>query len=429
MNTEPHDNLEAHLRQATTWTGPDSDLWQRALAHRAPEAGGMTTTATSKASMLSLGVMAFARRRWFALTAVASAACLALVLTATMNTRMGAVGERAEVAKAMVRRAPLDASPEMKAGRAGESVDASPSVDAAVNFSMSPATQTQAPTDDANQNSNDRTRTDMWQTVRESGESPKIGTPSTTDIQSESSVAPSGRPSAPVASPRFVISKATLELTTPDVRAAFLKAGLVVNEALGEYVQDSSLTGSGDTAYGSLTLRVTAERLPKVLNDLRDLGVVAAERREGQDVTAQVVDLDARLRNERRVEQELLALFDQRKDAPLKDVLDLRQKIAEVRSGIEQLVGQRDQLGRLVSLATILVIIRTDAGAAVIPHDGLWQYFGDSIARSWRWGLRCLSDTLAGALALLVGGLVWWLLLATALLMLRRYVKRRASQT
>jgi len=427
MNPDPHDNLEAHLRQATTWTGPDAVLWQRALAQCAREAGGMTTAAMSKASMLSFDVIAFARRRWFALTALASAACLALVLTATMNTRMGAVGEQAVLARAMVQRATLDAGPAMKSARSGESVDASPSADAAAPIAENPATPAPAPSASVYRLRHDRMVVDAWPMLGESGVTPQqFNCASTTEIQSTPG-GESTKPTTPVATPRYVISKATLELSTPDVRAAFLKAGLIVNEALGEYVQDSSLTGSGDSAYGSLTLRVTAERLPKVLNDLRDLGVVASERREGQDVTAQVVDLDARLRNERRVEQELLALFDQRKDAPLKDVLDLRQKIAEVRSGIEQLVGQRDQLGRLVSLATILVIIRTDAGAAAIPHDGLWQYFGDSIARSWRWGLRCLSDTLAGALALLIGGLVWWLLLAAALLMLRRYVKRRAS--
>ncbi len=227
---------------------------------------------------------------------------------------------------------------------------------------------------------------------------------------------------------RHVIHKATIELTTPDVRAAFLKAGLILNEALGEHVQDSSLTGTGNDATGALTLRVVASRLSDVCNALRDLGVVVSERREGQDVTGQVVDLDARLKNERRVEQELLALFDQRKDAPLKDVLDLRQKLSEVRFSIEQMVAQREHLGRLVSLATVLVIIRTGEKPAEEPKDdGLWHYFGVSIKHAWRAGLRGLADTVAALVGIFVGGLIWWILLIVALLILRRYVRGRKA--
>jgi len=237
-----------------------------------------------------------------------------------------------------------------------------------------------------------------------------------------------GQIASPVANTRHVIHKATLELTTPDVRAAFLKAGLLLNEALGEHVQDSSLTGTGNDATGTLTLRVVASRLSDVCNALRELGVVVSERREGQDVTGQVIDIEARLRNEQRVEQELLALFDQRKDAPLKDVLDLRQKLSEVRSSIEQMVAQREHLSRLVSLATVLVIIRTGEKPAETPKDeGLAHYFSESIKHAWRAGSRGLADTIAALVSILIGGLIWWILLIVALLLLRRYVRSRKA--
>ena len=236
------------------------------------------------------------------------------------------------------------------------------------------------------------------------------------------------RGASPSANVRHVIHKATIELTTQDVRAAFLKAGLILNEGLGEHVQDSSLTGSGNDASATLTLRVVASRLSEVSNALRELGVVVAERREGQDVTGQVIDVEARLRNEQRVEKELLELFDQRKDAPLKDVLDLRQKLSEVRSGIEQLVGQRDQLSRLVSLATVLVIIRTGEKPPEEPKvEGLWHYFAESIKHAWRSGTRGLADTIAALVSILIGGLIWWIFLIVALLLLRRYVRGRKA--
>ena len=180
---------------------------------------------------------------------------------------------------------------------------------------------------------------------------------------------------------RHVVRKATIELTTNDVRAAFLKAAMLVSAVGGEFVQDSGLIGSGETAKANLTLRVAAERLPEVLNELRELGKVRAERTVGEDVTTQVVDLEARLRNEKRVEDELLDLMERRDDAPLKEILDLRDKLAQVRQAIERMTAQRERLGRLVSLATVLVLIRAE-DAPPPTRPGIGAYFGDSISKA-----------------------------------------------
>jgi hypothetical protein len=229
---------------------------------------------------------------------------------------------------------------------------------------------------------------------------------------------------------RHVIRKATLELATPDVRAAFLKGQQITSEARGEFIQDSSLTGAGKEAQASLTLRVAADRLAQALNQLRDLagqgGEVRSENITGEDVTSQAVDLDARLRNEQRVETELLTLLEKRTDAPLKEILELRDHISAVRSQIEQLTAQRDRLSRLVSLATILVLIRpTDAPPPAAVHDHIGKYFSDNIATAWTRGLHLLADTLAEAVGLLIGGLIWWLLLLLAILFARRWLRRK----
>lgn len=229
---------------------------------------------------------------------------------------------------------------------------------------------------------------------------------------------------------RHVVRKATIELTAPDVRAAFLKASQLISEARSEYVQDSALTGAGNQLQANLTLRVAADRLSAVLNELRQLGDVRSERSDGQDVTTQVVDLEARLRNEQRVEAELLNLLETRKDAPLKEILDLRANLNTVRTGIEQLTAQRQTLARLVSLATILVIIRPpDAPVALPPVPaGIGAYFGESAAAAWQKGLHILADTLAVVLGALIGGLPWWVLI-TIVVVLLRAMRRRSRAT
>lgn len=230
------------------------------------------------------------------------------------------------------------------------------------------------------------------------------------------------------AADRAVIRRATIELSTPDVRSAFLKAQHALSEAEGEYVQDSSLTGSGKTAQANLTLRVGASRLGAVLNALRELGEVKSEQQAGEDVTTQMVDLEARLRNERRVETELLQLLESRKNSPLKEILDLRSSISGVRQSIEQLAGQQERLGRLVSLASVLVIIRTGDAPAVdeVKKEGMWGYFTGAAAGAWRKGLTVLADTLAVIVSIVIGGLVWWIIIVIGAAVIVR-IRRRAA--
>ncbi|MFH1747284.1 MAG: DUF4349 domain-containing protein [Planctomycetota bacterium] len=226
---------------------------------------------------------------------------------------------------------------------------------------------------------------------------------------------------------RHVIRKATIELLTPDVRAAFLKASHLISTAQGEYVQDSGVTGSGNRTEANLTLRVVATRLPEVLNELRQLGEVRSEQTAGEDVTTQVVDIEARLRNEQRVETELLELVEKRQDAPLKEILELRTALGQVRQTIETLTAQRERLDRLVSLATVLVIIRPADAPAPVEDAGVIAYFLKAVGNAWNKGLLFLADTLAGFLSVIIGGLVWWLLLIVALLAWRTYRLRNAK--
>lgn len=224
---------------------------------------------------------------------------------------------------------------------------------------------------------------------------------------------------------RQVIRKATMDLLTPDVRAVFMKAAHLVSEAGGEYVQESALTGTGRDLLGTLTLRVAATRLSVVAGQLRELGVVSSESTSGEDVTAQVVDIDARLRNERRVEAELLEFLASRSHAPLKDVLELRDSIARVRQSIESLTAQQQRLSRLVSLATILVIIRADA-----DKPNLGGSLGNRLEQAWTTGRTSFISSLGWLVEVLVGGAVWWALLAVStgcVLVARRRAIARVS--
>ncbi|MCK4871411.1 MAG: DUF4349 domain-containing protein [Phycisphaerales bacterium] len=227
---------------------------------------------------------------------------------------------------------------------------------------------------------------------------------------------------------RHVVRKANVELRTDDVHAAFHAITQLISEAGGEYIQESSLRGAGESARAEITMRIASRRLSQLLNALRDFGEVTSEKLSGEDVTSQVVDVEARLRNERRIEEELLELLAQRDDAPLTDILKLRKEISGVRDHVERLVAQRDRLSRLVSLSSVLVIIRP-ADHVEEPEQtaSLWSSFTERVGGAWRTGLDVLSATIAKILQIAVAGLVWWIMLVVVILLVRNHIKKAAD--
>lgn len=230
--------------------------------------------------------------------------------------------------------------------------------------------------------------------------------------------ASAARGALPDPSLRFVARKASMELSSTDVRAGFLKAQMIIDETRGEFIEQSTLTGEGPGLYAQLTLRVASERLSEVLGQLRGLGKVTSEQASGEDITDRVVDLEARLRNEQRVERELQELMEKRQGASLKDVLDLREQIDRSRGRIEQMQGQREKFGRLASLATVLVTIRAE-NVAVVQQTSSWGEARGKFARAWSRGVDDLVSSTAGLVEFVIGGVWVWVGLAAVAIGLR----------
>lgn len=111
--------------------------------------------------------------------------------------------------------------------------------------------------------------------------------------------------------------------------------------------------------------------------------------------TEQVIDVEARLRNETSVEQELLKLLASRESAPLTEILQLREQINASRERIERLTAQRDGLTRLTTLATILINIRGDAAPIPVDSASWWSGLSHNLSNAGESGLRTLSNALA----------------------------------
>lgn len=187
-----------------------------------------------------------------------------------------------------------------------------------------------------------------------------------------------GKAADGVPAARKIVKKATLGLEVASMSDAQSKATRIV-EQHGGYVassEDRTIEAGGRRAAGSATLvlRVPAATFSAVLTELRRLGQGAAtEQVSSEDVTEEFIDLEARIRNQRALEERFLEIL--KSATKVEEALHVEREIAAVRTEIDRMEGRRRFLERETEMSTVTLtfsvaepLVRasfSDFGAAV----------------------------------------------------------------
>ena len=200
-------------------------------------------------------------------------------------------------------------------------------------------------------------------------------------------VPPEGRPvpdvpPVPGLEPQIVKhADLSIEVADGSVTEAFDRAADVAHRRGGFVVNSSTSTFDAGEASAQLTLRVPAEQFDAARGDLAGVGELRSVQVSGQDVTAQLVDLDARLRALRAEEDALTALLGEA--GAVGEVLAVREQLSSTRLEIEQLAAQQAALEDRATFSTLEVSL-LEAGAAAIrtdpePATGLARSFEQAV--------------------------------------------------
>jgi hypothetical protein len=159
-----------------------------------------------------------------------------------------------------------------------------------------------------------------------------------------------------VATDRSIIRTGEVRLRVDDFEAAQANLTAAV-ESRGGYVSDSTRqvhdrNGESWTS-GRVVLRVPAENFSGTMTLVEDEGRVLESSTSSQDVTEQVVDLQARLDNLRAERERLRTLYDRANDT--EDVLAVERRLSEVQTEIERTEARLQNLERRVAYSTITV--------------------------------------------------------------------------
>ena len=139
-----------------------------------------------------------------------------------------------------------------------------------------------------------------------------------------------------------------------------------IAERLGGFVLNSTIKGNEHARSAAVQMRIPFAKLDEARDQIRRLAkTVEEDTVQAQDVTRQVLEQDAALRNARAEEAQYLAIL--KRAATVKEVMEVTEKLTEVRGDIEQKETDLRYLRHTVEMSLLMVTVNAVPRAAEQP--------------------------------------------------------------
>lgn len=182
--------------------------------------------------------------------------------------------------------------------------------------------------------------------------------------------------------------------------------GLVQNDVSGK---------SYNRIYRNMTVRVPSEQFQSFIDGITE-GVEYFDTKDisRKDVTEEFVDLEARLKAKRELENRYIALLKEAKN--VKEMLEIERELSQIREEIEAKQGRLNYLKDRVSMSTVTIEFYK-----LTTQTGVTVSYGQKMANALKGGWDGISMFFLGILYL------WPLLLAAiiVILLVRKWLRKR----
>jgi Domain of unknown function (DUF4349) len=208
------------------------------------------------------------------------------------------------------------------------------------------------------------------------------------------------KPAAAMPQKPQLVKTAELSLRLESIDKMMVKLRQIVQSKQGDIYnfQDDRPQGSGEHRQATLTLKVPSTVLDSTLAEIVKLGRVESQGIKSEDVTQQLVDTDARLKNLRQQEDLTRKIMD--RSGSVRDILAVSKELSSIREQIEQLDATVKNLRQQVAYSTINLKVEETQSAT--PTS---EAFGVQVQETWKNSTHA-AGSLGTNLAL---GLLWLL--------------------
>lgn len=193
-----------------------------------------------------------------------------------------------------------------------------------------------------------------------------------------------------------LIKKAQLSVVVKSIDASTKSVTNIVEKQQGDILgfQNQKPPDSSVRQTASVEIRVPQERLETTLNALAKLGTVENRSLTAEDVTTQLVDSEARLRNLRKSEEMVLKIME--RSGSVGDVLKASQELSNIRESIERIDAQLKSLRNQVAYSTISLTLEAAVSAQQTQEPSL----GLRAQETWGKATHSVGELTLGLFAL-----------------------------
>jgi hypothetical protein len=195
-----------------------------------------------------------------------------------------------------------------------------------------------------------------------------------------------------------LVKTAELSLRLDSIDKSMVQLRQIVRSQQGDIYnfQDDRLPENGRNHQATLMLKVPSIALENTLAEIAKLGRVESQGIKSDDVSQQLVDTDARLKNLRQQEDLTRKIMD--RSGSVKDILTVSKELAAIRDQIERLDATVKNLRQQVAYSTIN--LRLEESQSTLP---IGDAFGVQVQETWKNSTHA-AGSLGTNLAL---GLLW----------------------
>jgi len=170
-----------------------------------------------------------------------------------------------------------------------------------------------------------------------------------------------------------IIKTGNLSLKVEKAETAAESIANIAKVNKGEVSDSNFYESTEGIKSGSITVRVPYNNFDAAFAEIKKVATqVVSESANAQDITADYIDLEARLKNTKAEEASFVALLN--RSGKVEEILAVTREVARVRGEIEQLQGQMRYLNSQTDMSTITANISEDVEIASASKDWRpWQ--------------------------------------------------------
>lgn len=241
----------------------------------------------------------------------------------------------------------------------------------------------------------------------ESGNNSGSGLTSTTTVAS-----------APIKIAEKIKKTADVNISVEDYKVARVAIDKIVKTGNG-YISGENEQNSTYSISNSMTIRVANKDFDAMVSNIAGVAShVNSKNIYMEDVTAEFVDITARLKTKKEVEKRYLDLLN--KAVKVSDILEVEEHLRAIREEIEAKEGQLKLLNDQVAYSTINLNFSQSFEYTPQDEPGFFGRMGKAFGNGWK-----------GFLGFLIGIVyVWplWLILGLTAYFLVKFIKRRLKK-